>query len=101
MGRLIDANKAIKDMQYYHDDCAQTSEYTRLGFETAMEVVKSASTVLTIPDNPTNGQMQLVLYPELEVRDFGSFVEAHSPNVELRVSKSWWNTPYKLQKNEG
>ena len=49
MGRLIDADKAIKDMQYYHDDCAQTSEYTKLGFETAMEVVKSAPTVEAIP----------------------------------------------------
>lgn len=54
-----------------------------------------APTVLTIPDNPTNGDMQLILCPELEVRDFGSFVEAHSPNVEMRVSKSWWNSPYK------
>ena len=36
MGRLIDADKAIELMQFYHDDCAKTSEYTRLGFETAI-----------------------------------------------------------------
>lgn len=49
MGRLIDADKAIESMQYYHDDCAKTSEYTRLGFETAIEVVKDAPTVEAIP----------------------------------------------------
>ena len=27
-------------MQKYHDDCAKTSVYTRLGFETAMNVIK-------------------------------------------------------------
>ena len=32
---------ALKEMQTYYDDCAQTSEYTRLGFETAIDVVKS------------------------------------------------------------
>ena len=49
MGRMIDADKVIKDMQYYHDDCAKTSEYTRLGFETAIEVVKDAPTIEAIP----------------------------------------------------
>ena len=49
MGRLIDGDKAIKDMQYYYDDCATTSVYTKLGFETAMEVVKSAPTEEAIP----------------------------------------------------
>ena len=35
-GRLGDLDKIIKEMQNYHDDCAKTSEYTRLGFETAI-----------------------------------------------------------------
>lgn len=95
MQRLIDAD-AVKEnhkrwIGYLDDDMIG-----RMNFAIDHHV----STVLTIPDNPTNGQMQLVLYPELEVRDFGSFVEAHSPNVELRVSKSWWNTPFKsIDKN--
>ena len=33
-GRLGDLDKIIKEMQNYYDDCAKTSEYTRLGFET-------------------------------------------------------------------
>ena len=45
-GRLVDADALEKKMLSYHDDCAQTSEYTRLGFETAMEVVKDADTII-------------------------------------------------------
>ena len=45
-GRLIDADALEKKMLSYHDDCAQTSEYTRLGFETAMELVKDADTII-------------------------------------------------------
>ncbi len=45
-GRLGDLDKIIKEMQNYHDDCAKTSEYTRLGFETAIAVVEDADTVI-------------------------------------------------------
>jgi len=45
-GRLGDLDKLEKDMQDYHDDCAKTSKYTRLGFETAMAVVKDAHTII-------------------------------------------------------
>lgn len=43
---LISRSDALARMQEYHDDCSQTSEYTRLGFETAMEVVKDAETII-------------------------------------------------------
>lgn len=36
----ISREEALKEMQNYYDDCAKTSEYTRLGFETAMNVIK-------------------------------------------------------------
>jgi len=45
-GRLGDLDKIKKEMQNYHDDCAKTSEYTRLGFETAMAVVHDAPTII-------------------------------------------------------
>ena len=45
-GRLGDLDKIIKEMQNYYDDCAKTSEYTRLGFETAIAVVEDADTVI-------------------------------------------------------
>ncbi len=45
-GRLGDLDKIKKEMQNYHDDCAKTSKYTRLGFETAVEVVNDAPTIV-------------------------------------------------------
>lgn len=45
-GRLGDLDKLEKDIQNYHDDCAKTSEYTRLGFETAIAVVEDAGTII-------------------------------------------------------
>lgn len=45
-GRIGDLDKIIKEMQDYHDDCAKTSEYTRLGFETAIAVVEDAPTII-------------------------------------------------------
>ena len=45
-GRLGDLDKIEKKMKYYHDDCAKTSYYTRLGFETAIAVVKKAKSII-------------------------------------------------------
>lgn len=45
-GKLGDLDELKKEMQNYHDDCAKTSEYTRLGFETAMAVVENANTII-------------------------------------------------------
>lgn len=45
-GRLGDLDKIKKEMQNYHGDCAKTSEYTRLGFETAMAVVDDTPTII-------------------------------------------------------
>jgi len=46
----ISREEALKEMQKYHDDCAKTSEYTRLGFETAMNVVRELPPVT--PERP-------------------------------------------------
>ncbi len=45
----ISREEALKEMQNYYDDCAKTSEYTRLGFETAMNVVKELPPVTPQP----------------------------------------------------
>ena len=45
-GRIGDLDKIKKEMQNYHNDCAKTSKYTRLGFETAMAVVEDAKTII-------------------------------------------------------
>ena len=48
-GDCISREDALNEMRRYHDDCAKTSEYTRLGFETAMEVIKSLPPVTPMP----------------------------------------------------
>lgn len=45
-GRLGDLDKIKKEMQNYYDDCAKTSGYTRLGFETAIAVVEDVPTII-------------------------------------------------------
>ena len=45
-GKLGDLDKIKKEMQNYYDDCAKTSEYTRLGFETAIAVVEDALAII-------------------------------------------------------
>lgn len=45
-GRLGDLDEIKKEMQNYYDDCAKTSVYTRLGFETAIAVVEDAPTII-------------------------------------------------------
>lgn len=45
----VSRKEALKEMQRYHDDCAKTSEYTRLGFETAMNVVRDLPSVTPQP----------------------------------------------------
>lgn len=54
-GRIGDLDKIIKEMQDYHDDCAKTSEYTRLGFETAIAVVEDAPTIIKADKEESEG----------------------------------------------
>ena len=54
-GRLGDLDKIKKEMQNYHDDCAKTSEYTRLGFETAIAVVEDAPTIIKADKEESEG----------------------------------------------
>ena len=105
MQRLIDADKTIECMQYYHDDCAKTSEYTRLGFETAIEVVKDAPTVLTIPDNPTNGDVIKAIFPDAKITEYLDLVQVEIivkglNLVEIECDINWWNAPYKRGTDE-
>lgn len=59
----VSREEALKEMQKYHDDCAKTSVYTRLGFETAMNVVRELPPVT--PERPKGEwKSELKLYGE-------------------------------------
>ena len=59
----------------------------------------TAPTVLTIPDNPTNGDVQKSLYPNASVHidEVAGivFFEGDYDEFELRCSLDWWYAPYK------
>ena len=86
MGRLIDADKVIEDMQYYYDDCEQTSVYTRLGFETAMEVVKDAPTVEAIPKADYEARLKADMMAMLEEL-ISEAIELEDPKYILEMSE--------------
>ena len=52
-GKIGDLDKIKKEMKNYYDDCAKTSEYTRLGFETAMAVVEDAPIIIEAESEET------------------------------------------------
>ena len=101
MQRLIDADRFIekvnKDRQH---ECYMHSW-------TANDVLKRldsyyAPTVLTIPDNPTNGNMIEALFPNCVLdSNFGGAVIT-SINGETQYWRmKWWNSPYKRGDTDG
>lgn len=63
-GRIGDLDKIKKEMQDYHDDCAKTSEYTRLGFETAIAVVEDAQPIIEADKDSEGKQMRDIHCPK-------------------------------------
>lgn len=67
----------------------------------------TAPTVLTIPENPTNGDVIKALFPNIEIYDsekmesvytgipFGKYVGAN-----VVCMRDWWNAPYKSEGNK-
>jgi hypothetical protein len=51
-------------------------------------------TVLTIPDNPTNGDMLKILFPSI------ALYEKNHNAIEISFKGDWWNSPYKAQESE-
>ena len=60
--------------------------------------IDHASTVLTLPDNPTNGDIQKSLHPNASVHidEVAGivFFEGDYDEFELRCSLDWWNAPF-------
>lgn len=88
--RLIDANDLINNAM------AKT-------FGLRICDIDDAQTILTIPDNPTNGDMIKAMFPYIEIKDNCDMY--YSVNIEnlsidkglntVGFRKDWWNAPYK------
>lgn len=84
--RLIDANKL--------DDSLGISDRD-IEFHYMLE---EAKTVLTIPENPTNGDMIKALFPDGKIcrtNDFEIGLSFKGDNWIIWFKESWWNTPWR------
>lgn len=117
--RLIDADLTLTQAwqnfhkqedeheKLYEDyDILRDRHFEQCGFECCQQTIVNASTVLTIPDNPTNGQMLTAIYPDITFitqlidplgKEYIVFILNHT---EIQMSLDWWNSPYKRADHE-
>ena len=74
--------------------------------------VDSTPTVLTIPDNPTNGDMIKALFPYIEPKFYKNMSDMYTVYIKIddkvygdmynihTFSTDWWNAPYKRDDEE-
>lgn len=103
MQRLIDANKL--EYTCNSDECGALAgcnqitgcNHCQYHIITEDEIAK-ASTVLSTPETPTNGDMIRAMLPNAEID-----ANPYSPSVDIyiggilmmRVDRNWWNAEYK------
>jgi len=68
----------------------------------AIADIKSFKPILTIPENPTNGDMINALFPNAKnIRVDGGYPLNYIIEGEWhRNLKEWWNAPYKAESEE-
>lgn len=93
--RLIDADKFLKD----NSDIVEYDTTHPFYEDTVRELIDNAPTVLTIPDNPTNGDMIKAMFPNIytEECDYDVFTTL---DEETRFTYDWWNAPYKRTEHD-
>lgn len=105
MKRLIDANKIeYENIYVYPTDNANYKECVGKSAK-----IREAETVLTIPDNPTNGDMIKTLFPNSEKHNgengiYLFILKSYEGNLKsgftLWFPEDWWNAPYKRGEEE-
>ena len=93
--RLIDANNINVE-----DTIGGRNEFADCIRDSVDCVLSNAPTVLTIPENPTNGDMIKALFDtkikDIEIYLTKMYVFIHfKDGNSMRVWKDWWNAPYK------
>lgn len=85
--RLIDADKLpLNDI----DSANHGSNYIQIA-----ETVKA----IPIPNNATNGDMLMAMFPSLEVNTIGNTVFTNMDNG-VWYNLDWWDTPYQVEVEE-
>lgn len=95
---LIDRNKYWKDLLYAYDDVSM--ELDVLDRQPSINAIP-------IPENATNGDVIKALFPNCEQKEpmYNGYFEKYFDNdlenaSYMRVSKDWWNLPYKKEVEE-
>ena len=99
MRRMIDADALREEVCSWGMNDYEPSDFT--------DAIDDAPTVLTIPDNPTNGDMIKAMFPNITVRDsYYTYcvevkLEYHSQyDTGLLFDKKWWNAPCKMESED-
>ena len=86
MGRLIDAN----DLLTVTDIRADGTEFTYVSYLN----IEEAPTVLTIPDNPTNGDVIKALFSDVHYVLASQGTPRVVTNLGASFDLDWWNASY-------
>ena len=100
--RLIDANALIKKMEEREEQLRDDrSIYESSCVVTALDMF--APTVLTIPENPTNGDIIRALFPNVEVKEKNNGYEIYfGVGTAIQFfNYKWWDAPYKAESEDG
>ena len=96
--RLIDANKLNKKKKYQFQTEKGISPKTEWFIKA--EDLFDAETVLTLPKNPTNGDMIKAMFPNAEIfrrEEYGYqyvFVTIQDMGNSWKIRGEWWDAPY-------
>ena len=55
---------------------------------------------LTLPENPTNGDMIRALFPNNKYVEGEKFVIIQGVTENISLWNNWWNAPYKLESED-
>ena len=98
MQRLIDANNLMEYCLNQKDRTVDCNDIARF------------PTVLTIPDNLTNGDMIKAMFPNATIEIMKSSIEKTMvcvtwnfkdiPSYYNRFYEEWWNAPYKMESED-
>jgi hypothetical protein len=86
MTELIDANATMKMIE----EAKVKSENSRTFAE---NIIRFSKPVLIIPENPTNGDMIMALFPNASLTEHeggATIAVAHT----YKFNSTWWNSPY-------
>ena len=73
------------------------------GIHWVWRLIKQLDKAIEIPNNPTNGDMIMAMFPNGDLHDYDyydGYVIYEINYVDCKFDKDWWNAPYKTESEE-